>query len=310
MTLRSEPLIGVVQRGRQAASLSGWLDRESVFSWLMMAPPLLFLAALVGYPFCYGIVLSLQDRPVAHPGTFIGLKNFAANFNDPIFWKVTANTFLYTAAATLLKMVGGLALALAMNQQFPLKNLVRALLLLPFIVPTVLSTVAWMWILDPAFSVLNWFLLALGVPKPGPSWLGNPVLAMGSIIVINTWRGLPFYGITLLAGLQTVPPELYEAATIDGASGWQRFRLVTLPLLQPIILIVTLFSVIFTFADFQLVYVLTHGGPQNATQLFATYAFDIAMGAGQLGRGASVALAMFPALVLLIAALTIYMRRK
>jgi multiple sugar transport system permease protein len=172
-----------------------------------------------------------------------------------------------------------------------------------------LSTVAWMWILDPAFSVFNWLLVALGVPKPGPSWLGNPALAMLSIIVINTWRGLPFYGITLLAGLQTVPPELYEAATIDGASGWQRFRYVTLPLLQPIILIVTLFSVIFTFADFQLVYVLTHGGPQNATQLFATYAFDIAMGAGQLGLGASVALAMLPALALLIVALTIYLRR-
>jgi multiple sugar transport system permease protein len=298
-----------VVRRRPAASLSSWFDRQSVFSWLMMTPPLLFLAALVGYPFCYGVLLSLQDRPVVHAGTFIGLKNFATNFNDPVFWKVTANTFVYTVVATLLKMVGGLALALAMNQQFPLKNLVRALLLLPFIVPTVLSTVAWMWILDPAFSVLNWFLIALGVPKPGPSWLGNPVLAMVSIIVINTWRGLPFYGITLLAGLQTVPPELYEAATIDGASAWQRFRFVTLPLLQPIILIVTLFSVIFTFADFQLVYVLTHGGPQNATQLFATYAFDIAMGAGQLGHGASIALAMFPALALLIIALTIYMRR-
>jgi multiple sugar transport system permease protein len=310
MTLRSEFVVGVVRRGRGSASLGGWLDRESVFSWLMMTPPLLFLAGLVGYPFCYGILLSLQDRPVAHPGVFVGLKNFATNLNDPIFWKVAFNTFLYTAVATLLKMVGGLGLALAMNQQFPLKNLVRALLLLPFIVPTVLSTVAWMWILDPAFSVLNWFLIALGVPKPGPSWLGNPVLAMASIIVINTWRGLPFYGITLLAGLQTVPPELYEAATIDGASGWQRFRYVTLALLQPIILIVTLFSVIFTFADFQLVYVLTHGGPQNATQLFATYAFDIAMGAGQLGLGASIALAMFPALALLIIALTIYMRRR
>ena len=310
MTIRSEPLVGTYRQLRRAAPLVVWLDRQGVFSWLMMAPPLLFLAALVGYPFCYGILLSLQDRPVAHAGTFVGLKNFVTNFNDPIFWKVAANTFLYTIIATLLKMVGGLALALAMNQQFPLKNLVRALLLLPFIVPTVLSTVAWMWILDPAFSVLNWFLIALGVPKPGPSWLGNPVLAMGSIIFINTWRGLPFYGITLLAGLQTVPPELYEAATIDGASGWQRFRYVTLPLLQPIILIVTLFSVIFTFADFQLVYVLTHGGPQNATQLFATYAFDIAMGAGQLGHGAAVALAMFPALALLIVALTIYMRRK
>jgi multiple sugar transport system permease protein len=309
MSVRSEPLVGAVRPARRAATLGAWLDRQSVFSWLMMAPPLLFLAALVGYPFCYGILLSLQNRPVAHPGTFVGLKNFATNFNDPIFWRVAFNTFVYTAVATLLKMVGGLALAVAMNQQFPLKNLVRALLLLPFIVPTVLSTVAWMWILDPAFSVLNWVLLLVGVPKPGPSWLGNPILAMVSIIAINTWRGLPFYGITLLAGLQTVPPELYEAATIDGASGWQRFRYVTLPLLQPIILIVTLFSVIFTFADFQLVYVLTHGGPQNATQLFATYAFDIAMGAGQLGLGASIALTMLPALALLIVALTIYLRR-
>jgi multiple sugar transport system permease protein len=310
MSIRSEPLLGVARPARRPAALGAWLDRESVFSWLMMAPPILFLAAFVGYPFCYGIVLSLQDRPVAQPGVFVGLKNFATNFQDPIFWRVTYNTFLYTGAATLLKMVGGLGLALAMNQHFPLKNLVRALLLLPFIVPTVLSTVAWMWILDPAFSVFNWFLIALGVPKPGPSWLGNPVLAMISIIVINTWRGLPFYGITLLAGLQTVPPELYEAATIDGAGGWQRFRYVTLPLIQPIILIVTLFSVIFTFADFQLVYVLTHGGPQNATQLFATYAFDLAMGAGQLGLGASVALTMLPALALLIVALTIYMRRR
>ena len=309
MSVRSEPLLAAARPARRGAPIGLWLDRPSVFSWLMMAPPLLFLAALVGYPFCYGILLSLQDRPVAHPGTFVGLKNFGTNIADPIFWRVAVNTFVYTGVATLLKMVGGLGLAVAMNQHFRMKNLVRALLLLPFIVPTVLSTIAWMWMLDPAFSVVNRLLIGLGVPRPGPSWLGNPILAMFSIIMINTWRGLPFYGITLLAGLQTVPPELYEAATIDGASGWQRFRYVTLPLLQPIILIVTLFSVIFTFADFQLVYVLTHGGPQNATQLFATYAFDIAMGAGQLGLGASVALAMFPALALLIFALTIYMRR-
>jgi len=241
MSVRSESFVGAARPARRAATLGLWLDRQSVFSWLMMAPPLLFLAALVGYPFCYGILLSLQDRPVAHAGTFVGLKNFATNFNDPLFWRVALNTFVYTLVATLLKMVGGLGLAVAMNQQFRMKNLVRALLLLPFIVPTVLSTVAWMWMLDPAFSVVNRLLIGLGLPRPGPSWLGNPILAMVSIIVINTWRGLPFYGITLLAGLQTVPPELYEAATIDGASGWQRFRYVTLPLLQPIILIVTLF---------------------------------------------------------------------
>jgi multiple sugar transport system permease protein len=310
MAIRTEPIVAVARRPRRAPSLSAWLDRGPVFSWLMMAPPILFLLALVGYPFCYGILLSLEHRPVAQSGHFVGLANFIADFHDPVFWRIAMNTFIYTGAATVLKMVGGLGLALAMNQDFRCKNLVRALLLLPFIVPTVLSTVAWMWMLDPAFSVVNRLLIALGVPRPGPSWLGNPVLAMISIIVINTWRGLPFYGITLLAGLQTVPTELYEAATIDGAGGWHRFRYVTLPLLQPIIMIVTLFSVIFTFADFQLVYVLTHGGPQNATHLFATYAFDIAMGGGQLGLGASVALTMLPALALLIVAITIYLRKK
>src|SRR5262249_50246569 len=141
--------------------------------------------------------------------------------------------------------------------------------------------------------------------SPGPSWLGNPYLAMASLIVVNTWRGLPFYAITLLAGLQTISPELYEAATIDGASTWQRFRYVTLPLLMPVIFIVTMFSVIFTFADFQLIYVLTHGGPANATHVFATYAFDIAMGGGQFGQGAAIALTMVPPLALIILAMAI-----
>jgi len=310
MAIHSEPLISVARPRRRAVTLAGWLDRATVFSWLMMAPPILFLLALVGYPLAYGVLLSLQDRIVAQPGVFVGLQNFAKDSQDPVFWRVVINTFVYTGVATVLKMVGGLGLALAMNQHFRFKNIIRALLLLPFIVPTVLSTVAFMWMLDPAFSVINRVLIQFGVPRPGPSWLGNPILAMVSIIAINTWRGLPFYGITLLAGLQTVPTELYEAATIDGASGWQRFRYVTLPLLQPIILIVTLFSVIFTFADFQLVYVLTHGGPQNATNLLATYAFDIGMGSGQLGLGASVALTMLPALALLIVAITLYLKKK
>jgi len=310
MTIASERLAVPARAARKRLPLAVVLDRQSVFSWLMMALPLAFLAALVGYPFFYGILLSMQDRPVAHTGTFVGLKNFIADAHDPIFWRAAINTFVYTFVATILKMVGGLGLALAMNQHFRTKNLIRALLLLPFIVPTVLSTVAWLWMLDPAFSVVNRLLVALGWPKPGPSWLGDPTLAMLSIIIINTWRGLPFYGITLLAGLQTVPAELYEAASIDGAGGWERFRYITLPMLRPIILIVTLFSVIFTFADFQLVYVLTHGGPANATQLFATYAFDIAMGAGQLGRGASIALAMLPALALLIVLLTLYLRKE
>jgi multiple sugar transport system permease protein len=309
MSAHTEPLPLPATPRRVLPALRAWTEREDVFSLLMILPPMAFLIALVGYPFVYGIWLSLENRPVAQPGTFIGLGNFIADFHDPTFWQVVQNTFVYTGVATVLKMVGGLGLALVMNQAFRMKNLVRAVLLLPFIVPTVLSTIAWMWILDPSFSVINWLLVHGGIADRGPSWLGNGSWAMFSLIVVNTWRGLPFYAITLLAGLQTIPLELYEAATIDGAGALDRFRYVTLPLLKPVVFIVTMFSLIFTFSDFQLVYVLTRGGPANATHLFATYAFDIAMSGGQFGLGASVALAMLPPLALLIIALALYLRR-
>jgi multiple sugar transport system permease protein len=299
------PATTVASRG---VTLRRWTEREGVFSWLMVIPPIAFLIALVGYPFVYGIWLSLQNRPVAKAGTFVGLGNYIADWNDAVFWQVAQNTLIYTFSATILKMIAGLGLALVLNQDFKFKNTVRAAILLPFIVPTVLSTISWMWILDPAFSVVNWLLRYFAIANPGPSWLGDPNLAMGSLVIVNAWRGLPFYAITLLAGLQTISPDLYEAATIDGASAWDRFMHVTLPLLKPVIFIVTMFSVIFTFADFQLVYVLTRGGPANMTHLFATYAFDIAMGAGQFGMGASIALAMLPPLALIIVAMSIYMR--
>jgi multiple sugar transport system permease protein len=310
MSAHSEPIPLPATRRRMLPALREWTEREEVFSLLMILPPMAFLIALVGYPFVYGIWLSLENRQVAQPGTFIGLGNFIADFRDPTFWQVVQNTFVYTGVATVLKMVGGLGLALVMNQTFRMKNLVRAMLLLPFIVPTVLSTIAWMWILDPSFSVINWLLVHGGIADRGPSWLGNGSWAMFSLIMVNTWRGLPFYAITLLAGLQTIPLELYEAATIDGAGTLDRFRYVTLPLLKPVVFIVTMFSLIFTFSDFQLVYVLTRGGPANATHLFATYAFDIAMSGGQFGLGASVALAMLPPLALLIIALALYLRRE
>src|SRR5438128_4863626 len=291
-------------------TLRDLLEREGVWSWLMLTPGVLFLLAFVAYPFFYGIFLSLQERRVTQSGVFVGLSNFETLLHDAVFWQITRNTFVYTIVATLLKLAGGLAMALVMHQHFRGKNLARAFLLLPFIVPTILSTVAWMWILDPTFSVINWSLLHSGLVKENFSWLGNKTLAMVSIIGVNTWRGLPFYGITLLAGLQTISPDLYEAAAIDGASVTQRFRHITLPVLKPVLIIVTMFSVIFTFSDFQLPYVLTHGGPANATHLFATHAFDVGMSAGVLGMGAAEALAMLPALAILIVGLTLYLRRE
>src|SRR3989475_10189838 len=280
MSVRPAPLARPAPVAGRPLSLRGLLEREGAFSWVMLAPGVLFLLAFVAYPFFYGIFLSLEERRVASAGTFVGVANFVTQLHDDVFWQVTRNTFIYTIVATALKMVGGLAMALVMNQQFRGRNLARAFLLLPFIVPTVLSTVAWMWIFDPTFSVINWTLRHTGLVTQNFSWLGNATLAMVSIIMVNTWRGLPFYGITLLAGLQTISPDLYEAAAIDGASITQRFWYITLPVLKPVLVIVTMFSVIFTFSDFQLPYILTHAGPAHATHLFATYAFDIGMAPG------------------------------
>ena len=310
MAVRPAPLERSAPVSGRMLSLRGFIEREGIFSWLMLAPGVLYLLAFVAYPFFYGIFLSLQDRPVARTGVFIGLGNFVTLAHDAVFWQVTRNMFIYAIVTTILKLGGGLVMALVLDQSFRGKNLARAFVLLPFIVPTALSTIAWMWIFDPTFSVINWVLIHGGAIQTGFSWLGNSTLAMVAIIIVNTWRGMPFYGITLLAGLQTISPELYEVAAIDGATTRQRFWYVTMPLIKPVLVIVTMFSVIFTFSDFQLIYTLTHGGPANATQVDATYAYDLGMSAGKLGLGAAVALSMLPALALLIVALTLYLRRE
>ena len=309
MATRTQSIGALAGPATGRAAFGRFLEREAVFSWLMLAPAVLFLIGFVAYPFVYGIYLSLEAREVGRDGVFVGLANFVANMRDPVFWQVVRNTVVYTGAATVVKLVGGLGLALVMNQRFRMKNAVRASLLLPWIVPTALSTIAWMWIFDPSFSVINWLLLHSGLASSGVPWLAEGKLAMVAIIIANVWRGLPFYAVTLLAALQTIPHELYEAAAIDGATPRKRFVHVTLPYLRAVLLITTMFSVIWTFSDFQLVYVLTGGGPSNATHLFATYAFNIAMGAGELGQGASIALSMFPPLLLVIAVLSIYLRR-
>jgi multiple sugar transport system permease protein len=270
MAVRPAPLERSAPVSGRMFSLRGFIEREGIFSWLMLAPGVLYLLAFVAYPFFYGIFLSLQDRPVARAGVFIGLGNFVTLAHDAVFWQVTRNMFIYAIVTTILKLGGGLVMALVMDQSFRGKNLARAFVLLPFLVPTALSTIAWMWIFDPKFSVINWLLVHGGAIQTGFSWLGNSTLAMVAIIIVNTWRGMPFYGITLLAGLQTISPELYEVAAIDGATTRQRFWYVTMPLIKPVLVIVTMFSVIFTFSDFQLIYALTHGGPANATQVNAT----------------------------------------
>lgn len=285
------------------------LEDERWLALALLTPTAVLLGLFIAYPFFEGVMLSLSSTRVGEPGHFVGLKNFHKIWNDSIFHTTMWNTFWYTGVTTVFKLALGLWLALLLNRHFRGKAIIRAFILLPFIIPTVLSTFAWKWMFDPTFSVINWTLFQLGLITTRINWLGDPDLAMTSIIVINVWRGVPFFAITLLAGLQTISPELHEAAAIDGARPWSRFWHVTWPLLMPVTLVVVLFSVIQTFADFQLVYVMTGGGPANATHLFATYAYQLGIGTGLLAEGAAISLAMFPFLFIIVVVQLLYIRR-
>ena len=289
--------------------VSRLLEDERWLALALFLPTVVILGLFIAYPFVEGVLLAVTDAKVGVPGHFVGLNNFAKLWNDSIFRTAVWNTFWYTGVTTVFKLALGLWLALLLNRHFKGKAITRAFVLLPFIIPTVLSTFAWKWMFDPTFSVINWTLYRLGLIHGRINWLSDPDLAMISVIIVNIWRGVPFYAISLLAGLQTINPELQEAAAIDGARPWQRFWHVTWPLLLPVTMVVVLFSVIQTFADFQLVYVLTGGGPANATHLFATYAYQVGIGTGLLSEGAAISLAMFPALLIVVVIQLLYIRR-
>jgi multiple sugar transport system permease protein len=299
-----------VPEARRPTRLGQWLEREHVLAGVLLAPTLAILAVFIAYPFLLGIWLAVSDKVVGRPGHFIGLENFRVNLADSIFLRAFQNTFVYTFLATILKLCIGMLAALLLNHHFKFKRIVRASMLLPWIVPTVLSTLAWQWMFDATFSVFNWTLMNAGLISKRILWLGDGTMAMGCLILVNVWRGMPFFAITLLAGLQTVNPDLHEAAEIDGANAWERFWYVTFPLIKPIMLVVVLFSMIATFADFQLIYVLTRGGPYSSTHVFGTYAYEIAMRAAQLGQGASISLSLFPFLLAVIMFQLWYIRRS
>ncbi len=289
--------------------VSRLLEDERWLALMLFLPTIVILGLFIAYPFVDGVLLSVTNTKVGVRGEFVGLKNFEKIWNDSIFRTAVWNTCWYTAITTVFKLALGLWLAVLLNRHFKGKAFVRAFILLPFIIPTVLSTFAWKWMFDPTFSVINWLLFQLGIITQRINWLGDPDLALASVMVVNIWRGVPFYAISLLAGLQTISPELHEAAAIDGARPFQRFWYITWPLLLPVTMVVVLFSVIQTFADFQLVYVLTGGGPANATHLFATYAYQIGVGTGLLSEGAAISLAMFPVLFLVVIIQLLYIRR-
>jgi multiple sugar transport system permease protein len=267
----------------------GWLDGGPALPPLLLLPAAILLGGLLAYPLGVGAWLGFHDTHIGAPGEFVGLDNFRYLVTDPVLRVTAFNTILYTFLTVLVKMALGLALAVILNRRFAGYRFWRSVLLLPYIVPTVLSAFAWWWILDPQFSFISWGLRQLGLIDHNIDFLGDAWLARASLMTANVWRGIPFFTIGYLAGLQAIPRELYEAARIDGARTWRTFRDVTWPLLLPLTIILSTFSAVFTFTDFQLVWIITRGGPANATHLFVTLAYQRAIPGGALGEGAAIA---------------------
>lgn len=266
--------------------------RRRLEEWLFLVPALVFLVLLFGYPVVYNVALSVRDYTVRSFYTgdadLIGLANYVSVVNDPIFPQALTNTVLFTVGSIVGQFVIGLGLALFFRRNFPLNRLLRALLLLPWLLPLLVSGTVFRWILDQDYGILNQVLLGLNVISEPVPWLASTQFALLSVILANIWVGIPFNMVLLYSGLQAIPAELYEAAAIDGATAWQRFWYVTLPMLRPVTAIVLMLGLIYTLKVFDLIMVLTGGGPANATQTMATWAYDVSFQDLTFGRGGAV----------------------
>jgi multiple sugar transport system permease protein len=311
MAIRADEIVVPQSRPRAAARLSSWLDRESILGPVFMTPALLLLLLLVAYPFVMAVYFSLSDAFIGRPSHFIGIANFVNLWDSDVFRQTFQNAFVFTGIAVFFKVAMGIVLALLLNEQLWFKRMIRGAVLLPWVIPTALSTLGWWWMFNSLYSVINWTGISMGImDPPGPNWLGQRYYAMAAVITVNIWRGLPFFAISILAALVAIPKELYEAGEVDGANANSRFWHITLPLLKPVLAVVVLFSTIFTFSDFNIVYVLTRGGPINSTHLFATLSRVLGIDTGRIGEGAAVSLYLFPLLVFVVWAQLRFVRKQ
>lgn len=275
------------------------LDRPNVLGLLLAAPATLILLLLLAYPLGLGVWLSLSNAVLGSTAQFVGVKNYIHLFHDPVYQTAVFYAFMYTVCSESLKLFFGLGLAILLNKQFRGYRAARAIVLLPWVAPTVLSALAWNWLLNPQFSAVSWLFVKAGLTHGYINFLGNTWPARISLIVVNVWRGIPYFTLGYLAGLQAIPKDLTEAASIDGATRFTIFRRVTWPLLWPVTTILLSFSTIWTVTDFQLIWTMTRGGPLNATQVFTTLAYQRAINGGSLGQGAAVAISVIPIMLIL-----------
>ncbi len=281
-------------------------DRDNVLAWVFLLPSVVYIIALVAVPFGLAIAFALSDVTAGDPSfDYVGTRNFRRAFDDPVFWRALRNTFVFTGISMLLIVVLGKVLANILVANFRGKWLVRFLVLLPWTTPVALSSIAWLWLLDSIYSPIDWVMRQVGFLGPGENmyWLGRPGLAMTSVIAVHVWRLTPLAAVILMAGLVAIPRDIEEAARVDGAGYWRRMFEITIPLVLPVIAVAALFGAIFTFTDMAVVRVLTRGGPNDATQVLASWAFYRGIEGGDVAQGAAVALFLFP--LLLAAAIAI-----
>lgn len=276
------------------------LDDEQRLGRILLAPAVIYIVALVGFPFFLAIFYSVSDATVGSTSLdFVGLLNYERILQDPTFWTSLQNALVFTIVSQILVVVLGTILAMALFKDFPGKWLVRLLILLPWVAPISLGSIGWLWIFDPVYSIIDWTGRALHIFPAGywPIWLGQPHLAMASIILVDVWRLLPLATVIILAGMSSIPQEIHDAAAVDGAGFWRHLFRIDLPLMLPIMLVALLFGIVFTFTDLIVVYVLTRGGPFDSTQVIASYAYFTGVEGGDLAAGAAISLFLFPVLV-------------
>ena len=308
-----------VRLGGRAGVRSRWRTptaRRYVFGYTLLAPAVLYVGLLVGVPFLFSLYLALSDASVGDPvARFVGIENFTAALQNATFYTALRNTVVFTLGAGVLKGLLGTTLAFLLMQPFHGRKVVRALVVIPFTLPIAVSVLGWKWMFDSQFSVVNWALSRLGVigaygSPDWPVWLGQPGLALFAVMFVNVWRGFPFSAIVLMAGLTSVPPEVIDAAKVDGATFMQRFRKVIVPMIAPILFIGSAFDTVFTLSDLSIVYLLTNGGPDSATEILPTLAYNTGIRAGALGRGAAISLFLFPLLLPAMILLLRTLRRR
>jgi len=289
------------------------LDRRDVLGAFFISPAILYVLLLVGAPFLLSVYFSVSAFTIYNPSwEFVGLANFKDLVQDPVFQKTLGNTFILTFGSQLLGLILGKFGALLLMRPFPGRKIVRAIIILPWAVPVALATVAWQWMFDSLYSVINWTLIALGfiTRAQAPNWLGNPDLAMLSVIVVNAWRFFPFAIVIFLAGITAIPQDVLDAATVDGAGFWRRNYQIIVPMILPIVAIGLIFGIVFTFTDLSVVFLMTMGGPVDATSVLGYKGFQVGIVSGDVSHGAAISLFMLPVLLVVVIGMLRFIRRR